>query len=213
MRAEITPVFSKDDVEIIETTRRYDGFLKIEQYRLKVRRYEGGWSSEFQREVLLRQQGVGVLLYDPDQDKVLLVEQFRPGCLDDESNGPWALELVAGLIDKHSESAQEVAIREAEEEAGVTISDPLKICQYYNSPGGSNERLTIFCAGFDADKAGGIFGVATEHENIRTVMITRNDAIAAIQSGRINNAMSIIALQWLQLNLEHVVKTLRSHTK
>lgn len=214
MQDEVTPPFGKKDVEIIEKQRSYQGFLKIDKYLLRIRRYEGGWSSTFQREILVRHEGVGMLLYDPHQDKVLLVEQFRPGCLDDERNGPWALELVAGMVDKGGESASEVAIRESYEEAGVVITDePLFICAYYNSPGGSNEKLSIYCSGFDASKAGGIFGVDVEHENIRTVVLDRNEAMRAIHSGRINNAMSIIALQWLELNLQRVVTALRQPTK
>lgn len=211
MQMEITPAFGKDDVEIIEKKRSYHGFLNIDQYLLRIRRYEGGWSREFEREVLSRHPGVGVLLYDPDHDKVLMVEQFRPGCLSDEKNGPWALELVAGLVDKQHESAEEVAVREAQEEAGVTVSKLLWVCEYYNSPGGSNEQLSIYCGRFDADKAGGIFGLEAENENIRTVIISRNEAMAAIRSGRINNAMSIIALQWLELNLQQVTTELRSN--
>lgn len=213
MHDEITPAFGKDDVEIIETKRSYQGFLKIDQYRLRIRRYEGGWSSEFQREVVCRHPGVGLLLYDPVQDKVLLVEQFRPGCLADEHNGPWALELVAGMVDKGGESPAQVAAREAEEEAGVGVDAErmLWVCRYYNSPGGSNEQMHIYCAAFDANHCGGIFGVDTEHENIRTVVISRNEAMAAIQGGRINNAMSIIALQWLELNLQRVTRALRQN--
>jgi ADP-ribose pyrophosphatase len=209
MQCEVTPAFRKDDVEIIEKQRSYQGFLKIDKYLLRIRRYEGGWSTAFHREVLLRHPGVGLLLYDPDQDKVLLVEQFRAGCLDDDKNGPWALELVAGMVDKEGETAEAVAIREAHEEAGVDVGKLLWICKYYNSPGGSNEQLSIYCAGFDANIAGGIFGVDAEHENIRTMVLGRNEAMAAIQSGRINNAMSIIALQWLELNLQSVVRELR----
>jgi hypothetical protein len=36
------------------------------------------------------------------------------------------------------------------------------------------------------------------------VILDRAEAMAAVAAGRINNAMSIIALQWLQLNLETV---------
>jgi ADP-ribose pyrophosphatase len=169
--------------------------------RLKCRLFEGGWSKEFYREVLRRDPGVGVLLYDPHLDKVLLVEQFRIGCVDDQRNGPWALELVAGLLE-HGESPAEVAIRETQEETGIRIEGLLPVCEYYNSPGGSAEKMTVYCAGFDAAKAGGIFGVETEAENIRTVVLSRQEAQDALASGRINNAVSIIALQWLQLNLE-----------
>lgn len=199
--------FGREDVEILDNAVLYAGFLRIDRLRVRCRLFEGGWSREFTREVLRRHEGVGVLLYDPHLDKVLLVEQFRIGCLDDHHNGPWALELVAGLRDT-DEPAEAVAIREVEEEAGIIISALLPVCEYYNSPGGSNEKLGIYCAAFDAANAGGVFGLESESENIRTVILSRAEAVEAVAAGRINNAMSIIALQWLQLNLAQVRTTL-----
>ncbi len=209
MSNELEPRFKRSDVEVIARQSCYQGFLQIEKLTLKCRRYEGGWSGVFHRELMLRLRGVGVLLYDPLLDSVLLVEQFRAGCLDDAHNGPWALELVAGMLDS-DESVEQVAIREVDEEAGITISELIPVCEYYNSPGGSNEHLSIYCAGFDASKGGGIFGLAEEHEDIRTVIVPRSAALAAIVSGRINNAMSIIALQWLELNLQRIRSELQT---
>src|SRR5690606_27892624 len=93
------PVFGRQDVEVLDLELCHQGHLRVEKLRLRCRLYQGGWSEPFYREVLARERGVGVLPYDPVQDKVLLVEQFRVGCLDDERNGPWALELIAGLQD------------------------------------------------------------------------------------------------------------------
>ena len=207
MSKHVAVSFGVNDVEILDRVTCHDGFLKVDRLRLKCRLFEGGWSREFMREVLRREPGVGVLLYDPHLDKVLMVEQFRVGCLDDEVNGPWALELVAGLLEA-GETAEAVARREADEEAGVNVGRLLRICEYYNSPGGSAEKLTVFCAGFDATSPVGIFGVDSEAENIRTRVLGRAEALEAVARGRINNAMSIIALQWLQLNLEAVRVTL-----
>jgi ADP-ribose pyrophosphatase len=198
------PAFGRDDVEILETSLCHAGHLRVERLLLRCRRFEGDWSAPFQREVLQREPGVGVLLYDPDSDQILMVEQFRVGCLDDERNGPWALELVAGLVDE-GETPEQVAVRESEEEAGIRVDRVLPITTYYNSPGGSAEKLSIFCARFDAGKVRpGIYGLDGESENIRSCLVPRTTALAAVAAGRINNAMSIIALQWLQLNLDRV---------
>lgn len=209
MSSGTRPPFGLDDVRILDTQTCYQGHLGIKKFKLQCRLYQGGWSAVFSREVLDRHQGVGVLLYDPGSDKVLLVEQFRVGCLGDETNGPWALELVAGLVDK-DETPQAVAIREVQEEAGIRIDidDMLFVAKYYNSPGGSNELLRVYCAAFDADREEGIFGLDTEAENIQTRIMTRDEALKGVASGRINNAMAIIALQWLQLNLRDVRETL-----
>lgn len=200
--------FDRQDVEVFRHERLYDGFLKVDRYTLRCRLFEGGWSPEFHREALVRPHGIGVLLYDPLLDKVLLVEQFRIGCLGDACNGPWALELVAGLQDT-GETSQEVARREAVEEAGVHVKALTKVCEYYNSPGGSCEKLTIYCAGFDAGTTPtGIFGLKEEAENIRTRIVDRQQALRWVREGRIVDAMCIIALQWLELNLAETRRAL-----
>lgn len=199
--------FSNEDVKILSEENCYSGFLQIKQFKIQCRLYEGGWSKIFARELLQRTPGVGVLLYDPSLDKILMVEQFRIGCLLDQQNGPWALELIAGLIEE-SESSQDVAKREAQEEAGININELIPICEYYNSPGGSSEKLSIFCALIDLSTVEeGIYGLESESENIRSVIIDRAKAETAVKNGEINNAMSIIAIQWLALNLNELKKS------
>lgn len=207
--------FSINDVEVLDSITCYSGFLRVESVTLRHRLYEGGWSKPISREVVHRAPGVGVLLYDPDLDKVLMVEQFRIGCIEDP-NGPWKLELVAGLIDT-LESAEQVAVREAKEEADTVIDRVIPVLEYFNSPGGSSEKISIFCARVDARKEEGIFGLnATskdlnegESEDIRTVIIDREMAEKAVREGLIDNAMAIIALQWLALNLPFVRAALK----
>jgi ADP-ribose pyrophosphatase len=98
-----------------------------------------------------------------------------------------------------TESPQEMAGREVLEETGLTIGQSQFICEYYSSPGGSDERISLFYAEVDSSGAGGIHGLAEENEDIRVIVVPRTVAIAAIQQGLINNAMAIIALQWLQI--------------
>lgn len=200
------PVFDRQDVKVLGTENCHSGFLDVNRYTVRHRLYQGGWSDTVTREVMERAPGVGVLLYDPERDKVVLVEQFRAGCLENP-RGPWVLELVAGIVED-GEAPVEVAIREAREEANQSIENLLPVCEYYNSPGGSSEKLYIFCAGVDAEQAGGVFGLVDEHEDIRTVIMDRSEAEQRVAEGGINNAMSIIALQWLTLNLTRVRKEL-----
>ena len=156
------------------------------------------------REVLLKDHAVGVLLFDPERDAIVMVRQFRVGVLQ-EPGSPWLLELVAGLIDT-AESAEEVARRESLEEANIEPEDLLRICDYYNSPGASNENVTLYCGRVDSRQAGGIFGLEQEHEDIEVVVLSFEEAMAGIQAGTINNAMSIIALQWLAINKADIQK-------
>ncbi len=204
MNKTIQKAFFSEDVKILSEETCYSGFLKIKLFKIKCRLYQGGWSEVFTRELMQRTPGVGVLLYDPKLDKLLMVEQFRVGCMLDQQNGPWPLELIAGLIEE-GETGSDVARREAQEEAGVNINELIPICEYFNSPGGSSEKLSIFCALTDLSNVReGIFGLESEAENIRSIIIDRAMAEAAVRKGEINNAMSIIAIQWLALNFSNL---------
>ena len=185
-------------IEVDHRETLFDNFLRVDRLKLRHSLFAGGWSELMTRELILRPRAVGVLLFDPAQQQVVLVRQIRVGMLDEGQN-PWLLELVAGMVESGEEPI-EVAARESLEEANTKPQDLLQICEYYNSPGISNERITLFCGRVDATQAGGIFGLDAEHEDIEVVVLSLADALAKVASGEINNAMSIIALQWLQLN-------------
>jgi ADP-ribose pyrophosphatase len=185
-------------IEVDQRETLFDSFLRVDRLKLRHSLFAGGWSELMTRELILRPRAVGVLLFDTAQQQVVLVRQIRVGMLDEGQN-PWLLELVAGMVESGEEPI-EVAARESLEEANTKPQDLLQICEYYNSPGISNERITLFCGRVDATQAGGIFGLDAEHEDIEVVVLSLADALAKVASGEINNAMSIIALQWLQLN-------------
>jgi len=196
------PEFGAQDVQVITRTPGYRGFFSLDTWTLRHRLYAGGWTQPFTRELFLRDAAAGVLLYDPVRDEVVLVEQFRIGAMvDAQAHGtsPWLLEIVAGII-APDESAQALAVREAVEEAACEIRELRHIVDYYNSPGGSNEYISLFCGLVDASHAGGIHGVPEENEDIRVRVLSSNQAWEALQAGRMNNAMAIIALQWLMMN-------------
>ena len=201
----ITSEFTHSDVEILSNTNTYDGFFKMQTLTLKHRLFEGGWSQPIHRELFVRGKAAGVLLYDRDKDSVVLIEQFRIGSLMAEQThnekpcSPWLFELVAGIVES-GENPEEVAIREAKEESGADIQTLIPICDYLVSPGGTNESLALFCATVDSANIAGIHGLEEEDENIRVHVVSRKEAMSAILDGRINNAATIIALQWLELN-------------
>ncbi len=186
--------------EVLDKSICYSGFFRMEKYRLRHELFAGGWSSEMTRECLERGHAVAILLYDPDSDRVVLLEQFRVGALE-FPGGPWLLEIVAGIMDDPDETTEEVARRETVEEAGCEILDLIPICHYLVSPGGTSETITLFCGRVDAATvAGGVRGVAAEHEDIRVSVVSRAEALDLLHAGRINSAAPIIALQWLELN-------------
>jgi ADP-ribose pyrophosphatase len=187
-------------LEILEKSIGYRGFFRLEKYRLRHELFAGGWSAEISRECLERGHAVAVLLYDPDTDQIVLLEQFRIGALD-FPGGPWLLEIVAGIIDHPGETTEEVAQRETAEEAGCELLDVLPICHYLVSPGGTSESITLYCGRVDVSTISSeVYGVASEHEDIRLQVVSRSEALALLHSGRINSAAPIIALQWLELN-------------
>lgn len=206
------PEFGAKDLEVLQRTPGYRGFFAIDKVLLKHRLYAGGWSSPFTRELFLRDPAAGVLLYDPDLDQLVLVEQFRIGALqnaESQSSSPWLLEVVAGIV-APDENAAQLSRREAKEEAGCDIQELVHITDYYNSPGGSNEHISLYCGRVDASSAGGIHGLEEENEDIRALVLSFEEAWQAFQDGRMNNAMAIIAMQWLFINRQSLRQQWRS---
>ena len=187
-----------NDVEIVEREACFRGFYQLERLHLRHRLFAGGMGKVISRELFVRHDAVCVLPYDPQRDCVVLIEQFRVGALDKSLN-PWLIELVAGLIDK-DEQPEQVARREAVEEAGLELAELWPLTQYYPSPGGSDERVHLYVGRCDSRGAGGVHGLEEEGEDIRVLVWSLDDALAAVENGRIDNAASIIALQWLALN-------------
>lgn len=198
-RDSYQPPFHTADVDVEKTEVPFQGFFRIHRLTLRHRAYEGGWVGPIVREVFVRGEAAAVLPYDPLRQEVLMVEQFRAGALG-WRDSPWCLELIAGIADKPGEPHAELVRREAQEEAAVLLEDIEQICHYMPSPGGSDERLTVFVARADLTHAGGVHGQPDEGEDIRVVRVPVADIDALLAGGLLDNAASIIALQWLQLH-------------
>jgi ADP-ribose pyrophosphatase len=191
------PDFSTNDVEILKRETLYQGFFRAEKITLRHKLFRGGWTP-MSREIFLRGEAVGALLYDPINDLIGLVEQFRVGALADPS-GPWCLEIVAGMLEE-GEAPEEVARRELIEEANIEKVTLEHICNYLPSPGGCNEKMHLYCALCDLSEAGGIYGLADEHEDIKVHIAPADEVFENLLRGRINNASALICLLWLQTN-------------
>jgi ADP-ribose pyrophosphatase len=193
-------LFTQNDFKIIKRETPYEGFFRIARYQLCFKLFNGGWSNPVIREVMERKSAVGILPYDPILDRIVLIEQFRPGALADPQS-PWLIEAIAGVLDAH-EKPTDVASREANEEASCEILDLYPICEYFVSPGGSNEYFWLYCGRIDASNIGGIHGLPEENEDIRSFTLPADEAFMLAQEGRIKTSPAIISLQWLQLNRE-----------
>ncbi len=188
-------------VEIVDRTRVYDGHFKVDKLRLRHALFRGGMGDVVQRELFERGHAAAVLPYDPVADAVVLIEQFRVGAHVALGDG-WVIEVVAGMIDG-DEGAEDVARREAVEEAGVTLGRVEPIGRVMATPGGSSECFDLFCGEVDSADAGGIFGLDEEGEDIRAFVEPWAVAAERLRRpGLVMAAPALMALQWLALNRE-----------
>lgn len=190
-------MINQKDFKILTEQTLHQGFVTVKSYRLQHDLFRGGLSPIITREVAIRPQVAAVLPYDPILDAVVLIEQFRIGAI--SSAKPWLTEIVAGILDT-DETLEQLAHRETQEEAGLRIEDLHFICQYWSSPGASDERVKLFCAKVDASQAGGVSGKDAENEDILVKVLSSEEVFARMNEGKIDNALAIIALQWLQLH-------------
>ncbi|GAB5389746.1 MAG: ADP-ribose diphosphatase [Alphaproteobacteria bacterium] len=192
-----------DNVDMRKITRTHDGFFALDVHNFRFRRFDGNWSVEIEREVFERGHGVSVIPYDPVRDEVILVEQFRLGAHLADMDA-WLLEVVAGILDKDM-SDEDTVRAEAKEEADLTLTHIEKVQRFILSPGGSPETNTLYCGICSTEgKEGGIHGVAAEEEDIKTHVFKAPELFEMRKRGEITNAITLIAVQWLELNYDRL---------
>ncbi|MFK5892080.1 MAG: NUDIX domain-containing protein [Pseudomonadota bacterium] len=189
---------------IIEKKQVYSGFFNLNQYKITHDLYSGDVSPVLIRECFERGPASGVLAFDPIRDKVVLIEQFRIGAFVNNESG-WVYEIIAGIIEDN-QSPEDVAIRESEEEAGCVLLDLEPICNYYSSPGGTSEILYLYCAAVDSRDIAGHYGLTEEGEDIKAIVLDYKEAVRWLEAGKLNNASTIICMQWLTINHDTMVK-------
>lgn len=180
--------------KVVEQKTGFSGFFRLVIYRIKHELFAGGWSEAIEREVLQRGHAAAVIPYDASTDSTLLVEQFRVGALDNP-RGPWLHECIAGIVEE-GEAEEDVVRREALEEAGLKLGNLHYLTTYYPTPGGNSETIALYWAPCDLSGAGGHFGLATEGEDIRATVVSMDRAMAMLDSGEINNSVTMILLLW-----------------
>lgn len=195
---------NREDVQVHHRQIPYADFFSVEEEDLQFPRFGGGLSGQVRRAAFVGGDAVTVLPYDPQRDRVLLIEQFRFGPHIRGDTCPWVLEPVAGRIDP-GETAEEAALRELTEEAGIVAAKLIPIGSYYTSPGAWSEYLYSYiglCALDDA--AGGLGGVAEDEEDIRCHIVGLTDALRLIEQGEADAAPLILSLLWLQRERERL---------
>jgi nudix-type nucleoside diphosphatase (YffH/AdpP family) len=185
-------------VEILEERDVFQQYrFRMIEATLRHERFDGEMSHEITRLKFERGDSVAVLMHDTDANTIILTSQFRyPTYRPD--NG-WILEIPAGSCEA-GEAPDVTARREVEEEVGVNVEDVRHLMTFYVSPGGTSERILLYYAATRPEhQTGEGGGVLSEGENIRKLAVKVEDALRMIESGEIQDAKTIIALQWLQI--------------
>jgi nudix-type nucleoside diphosphatase (YffH/AdpP family) len=183
-------------VEIKEKKRVFDDFFKIDEAVVQFEQFNGQMSPPVRRLNFERADAAAVLIFNKDAQNVVLVNQFRYPTY--EKSGGWLMEIVAGMLDKN-EIPTECIRREVMEEIGYQVEKLIPISTFYTTPGGSSERIFLYYAEvINSDKISPGGGADTEHEDIQIVEFSLPDLWKALDSGKIMDAKTIIAILWLK---------------
>ena len=175
-----------------------DNHYVLNKVTFDYQKKDNSWITQ-RREVYDRGNGAAILLYNKQQKTVILTRQFRlPTFVNGNSTG-MMLEVCAGLLDQ--DNPEQCIIRETEEETGYRITNVTKVMETYMSPGAVTEILYLFVGEYDESmrvSEGG--GVAHEEENIEVIEMPFDEAYAMIESGQMQDAKTIILLQYAKIN-------------
>ena len=191
------------EVDIVSRKTVFRGYFRIDEYVLRHGRFDGGMTTPMSRELFERGHAAALLPFDPLRDTFVLCQQFRIGAYAAGMDA-WQLECVAGIIEE-GEQPDEVVRRETVEEAGCTVLDLMPIQRYLVSPGGCSESVWLYLGRVSAENAGGIFGLAEEHEHIRVFTATSAQVRQMMDAGMIENAATLLCMQWFFLNRDRIL--------
>ena len=178
----------------------YKGFFSVEEHDLSYRKFNNQQSSILTRSALISSDAVIVLPYDPVNDRILLIEQFRSGPYVKGDKNPWVLEPIAGLIDE-GETPESAGIREAQEEAHLEIKKLELVARSYPSPGISTEFFHQYIGIVELlDSSNLIAGLSSENEDIRSHIFEYEQFFEMIESGKVNVGPLILLGLWLSKN-------------
>lgn len=184
-------------VEVLRKTRAYTGYFGVDELSLRHEQFNGGMSPVLERSYFIGGDAALVLPYDPVRDCVLLVEQMRMAPLGRGDTEIWHLEPIAGRIDP-GETPEQTAIREAREEAELTVGRLEVVARGYPSPGDSTGYFHIFVGISDLPEGTArVAGLESEAENIRSRLISFSDFIAMAERQALANTPLALLAYWL----------------
>ena len=184
----------------------YKGFFSVEEHDLSYQKFNNERSDIVTRSALISSEAVIVLPYDPVNDRILLIEQFRVGPYIKGDENPWVLEPIAGLIDA-GETPESAGLREALEEAHLEIKRLELVARSYPSPGISTEFFHQYIGIVELlDSSDLIAGLSSENEDIRSHIFEYEQFFEMIESGKVKVGPLILLGLWLSKNRNRLRK-------
>ena len=184
----------------------YKGFFSVEEHDLSYQNFNKEQSTVVTRSALVSSDAVIVLPYDPVNDRILLIEQFRTGPYVKGDENPWILEPIAGLIGS-GESPENAGIREAQEEAHLKIEKMELVARSYPSPGISTEFFHQYVGIVKLPKSTNLIaGLSSENEDIRSHIFEYPQFSDMITSGKIKVGPAILLGLWVSINRNRLRK-------
>lgn len=184
------------DVVVRQHVQPYLNFFAMQESDLQYRRYDGRLGEVVNRGTLHVGQVVAVLPYDPLRDCVLLIEQFRAPLYMGGSPAPWIWQPIAGLIDP-GDTPETAAHREAQEEAGLTLTRLEPAGQVYTSPGSSTEFVYLYIGLADLSEVQAFGGLEIEGEDIRSQVLGFDALMHMADRGEIRDMPLLTSTLWL----------------
>jgi nudix-type nucleoside diphosphatase (YffH/AdpP family) len=187
-----------EKVKNLQTEILSDNWYTLKKVTYDYLKADGNWQKQT-REAYDRGNGACILLYNKEQETVILVKQFRlPTYINGNETG-MLIEVCAGLLDE--DNAEECVRRESEEESGYKVFEVRKIFEAYMSPGSVTEIIHFFVAEYHKEmrvNEGG--GLEHEQEDIEVIELKLDDAMNMISNGEIKDGKTIMLLQYARLN-------------
>ena len=171
---------------------------KYTEYKVAYTRLDGR-EEVHTREVQDTGNGATILLYNSTRHTVVLIKQFRlPTLLNGHETGV-IIESIAGLVEPKEDTADTIK-REVQEETGIVIEDIQYLFAAYATPGAKTEKIFFYTSTYDfiPETRGGLID---EQEDIEVLELDFDEAYAMIESGDIEDAKTIILLQWARINI------------
>ncbi|WP_194767609.1 GDP-mannose pyrophosphatase NudK [Tamlana sp. I1] len=189
---------SAQHLKNIKSTLLSDNYYILKKFSFDYLMSNGQWVNQA-REVYNRGDGAGILLYNKTKKTVILTKQFRMPTYLNENNDGFLVEICAGMLDKDNPEA--CIIRETEEEVGYRLKEVKKVFEAYSSPGVMTEKMHFFIGEYSDDmKVSDGGGLDEEHEDIEVLELPFTEAVAMLNSGKINDTRTIVLLQYAQIH-------------